>query len=103
AARKHSWDTVREFAEWIADQDATGEPTSVMAVMNFVRRNVRPVCDQCATGVRPREVGRSLAWWIGGPLCDQCATGVRPVCDRVRLGGTLPGRMVDHVTTKDES
>ncbi|KAI5886734.1 uncharacterized protein SCHCODRAFT_01175256 [Schizophyllum commune H4-8] len=38
AARKHSWDTVREFAEWIADQDATGEPTSVMAVMNFVRR-----------------------------------------------------------------
>ncbi|KAI5897287.1 uncharacterized protein SCHCODRAFT_02491781 [Schizophyllum commune H4-8] len=95
AARKHSWDTVREFAEWIADQDATGEPTSVMAVMSF------EVCDRCATGVRPGEVGQNPAWWNGSvrPVCDQCAT----VCDRVSLGSTLPGQMVDHVATKDES
>ncbi|KAL1657640.1 hypothetical protein GGG16DRAFT_129808 [Schizophyllum commune] len=38
AARRHSWDTASKFAEWITDKDATEEPTSVMALMNFVRR-----------------------------------------------------------------
>ncbi|KAL1749396.1 hypothetical protein FB107DRAFT_280870 [Schizophyllum commune] len=38
ATRRHTWDTARGFAEWIMDKDATGEPTSVMALMNFVRK-----------------------------------------------------------------
>ena len=37
-SRGHSWDTVDGFIAWIVDKDATDEPTSVMALMDFVRR-----------------------------------------------------------------
>ncbi|KAL1749633.1 hypothetical protein FB107DRAFT_225164 [Schizophyllum commune] len=37
-ARTHTWDSVEGFASWISDKDATEEPSSVMAIMDFVRR-----------------------------------------------------------------
>ncbi|KAL1684643.1 hypothetical protein GGG16DRAFT_67883, partial [Schizophyllum commune] len=40
SSRRHSWDSVEGFASWISDKHATEEPSSVMAIMDFVRRRL---------------------------------------------------------------